>query len=577
MRRHLSGTRLTLACFCVLAYIFAGQVQANSIPINLTRCNDGIVLFSVSDMTVNGTVLLSYERGIEVSFNPACKSEYFRINSSTSEIVLTSNLTKYCNPTIDCTILCKQDADYRMPLLISITRNAPYTMEFNKTVYIASIRELTPETAILPSFRNQLNIRECNEGSLISSPSFYIIKSTKPDWFTTKQTTTAGIIFSTSLVDYEQLNGTTEVLMTILGEQTLDTSSTTLKAYTNLAVTIIDVDDMNPVFTEDVYHLNITEGNVGLSGNPFKTNPPIHAYDGDRGINDTIIYSIEDYMKSNFSVNNISGEIFVLEELDADEGRDLYVVTIKATQQSNTYRTATSTLSLSVIDIDDNPPIFSPNNYNCNITEHSAVGQLICKVTATDKDKGQYGHFTYELENGNAVDIDPISGYIKVLDSHMLDREKESSMIFKVIAKSFDGSKTDKANVTINLIDINDNSPVFSQSSYNFSVQNINIGDYVGKISAFDLDSGENQKLNYTRGMCLSNIGVCTGESMKCHFPFLIDPESGNITLNGCTAGCIYSTLVSVCDSSHYFSRMCSTTLLVIRVEDSLALPILNR
>ncbi|KAL3883433.1 hypothetical protein ACJMK2_029696, partial [Sinanodonta woodiana] len=372
--------------------------------------------------------------------------------------------------------------------------------------------------------------------------------STKTDWFTTKQILTAGIIYSTSLVDYEQLNDTTDVILTIRVEQILENGDTKLTADTNLIITIIDVDDMNPVFTEDVYRLNISEAKLGLSGNPYKTSPPIHAYDGDRGINDTIIYSMEDEMNNTFRINNMSGEISVLQELDADGGFDLY-----ATEQNNTLRTATSTLSLRVVDINDNPPIFSPNNYICNVAEHSAVGQVICRVTATDKDKGENGQISYELTNGNAVYIDPISGYIHVKDSHLLDREKESRLFLKVIAKSSDGNMTDQANITINLIDINDNSPQFNQSSYNFIVQNMSIGDYVGKITAFDLDSGDNQKLTYVWGTCLRNIGVCSGDSMKCHFPFLIDPESGIITFNGCTAECIYSTLVSVCDSSHIF------------------------
>ncbi|KAL3883470.1 hypothetical protein ACJMK2_029731, partial [Sinanodonta woodiana] len=247
-----------------------------------------------------------------------------------------------------------------------------------------------------------------------------------------------------------------------------------------------------------------------------------------------------------------------------------------ATEQSNTLRTATSTLYVHVIDINDNPPIFSPNNYNCNVTEHSAVGQVICRVTATDKDKGQNGAFSYELTNGNAVEIDPISGYIHVKDSQMLDREMESHLFLKVIAKSLDGNMTDKANITINLIDINDNSPVFNQSSYKFIVQNSSIGGYVGKISAFDLDSGDNQKLNFSRSTCLSNIGVCSGD-MNCHFPFTIDPESGNIIMTGCSADCIFSTLVSVCDLSHYFQRLCSTTLLVIQVEDTSTFSLYNR
>ncbi|KAL3883430.1 hypothetical protein ACJMK2_029693 [Sinanodonta woodiana] len=437
--------------------------------------------------------------------------------------------------------------------MVDIIRNAAYNMEFRQKSYNASIGELSPETAIHPSFRDQLIVKECQYGSLLSSPTFHI--TTKDGWFTTKQILTSGIIYSTLLVDYEELFNTTDVILTIRGEQRLENGVTTLTAYTTLIITIIDVDDMNPVFTEDVYHLNVLEETPGGSGNPYKTSPPIHAYDGDRGINETMIYSIENEMNNTFSINTMSGEIYVLKELDADGGLDLYVIIIKATQQSNTFRSATSTLSLRVIDINDNPPIFSPNNYYCNVTEHSAVGQVICSVTATDKDKGQNGQFSYELLNGNAVDIDPISGYIHVKDSHLLDRETGSHLFMKVIAKSSDGNMTDKANVTINLIDINDNSPVTNQSSYHFIVQNTSIGSYVGKINAFDMDSGDNQKLNYSWGTCLSNIGVCIGNNTICHFPFIIDAESGTIAMNGCTAECILSTLVSVCDSSHYFQR----------------------
>ncbi|KAL3883431.1 hypothetical protein ACJMK2_029694, partial [Sinanodonta woodiana] len=348
------------------------------------------------------------------------------------------------------------------------------------------------------------------------------------DWFYIKRVD-SGNIYATTLVDYEQLGGKHTVH---LGIQ----ASLRLK--------------------------------FGVSGNPYLTSPPIHAYDGDRGINDTIRYNIENEMNTTFRINNISGEIYVLRELDADGGLDLYVIILKATEQSNTARTAMSTLYVRVIDLNDNPPICSPNHYNCNVTEHSAVGQVICSVTATDKDKDQNGKFSYELTNGNAVDIDPIYGYIRVKDSQMLDRETGSRLFLKVTAKSSDGNMTDKANVTINLIDINDNSPIFNQSSYNFIVQNISIGGYVGKISAFDLDSGDNQKLNYSWGKCLSNSGTCSGDNRNCFFPFTIDPESGTITLNGCTAECLFSTLVSV---------LCSTTLLVIQVEDISAFPIINR
>ncbi|KAK3585730.1 hypothetical protein CHS0354_020298 [Potamilus streckersoni] len=309
------------------------------------------------------------------------------------------------------------------------------------------------------------------------------------------------------------------------------------------------------------------EPESGLSGNPYKTTPQIYAYDGDRGINETIKYSIEDSMKSNFGINSTSGEIRIYHELDADGGIDIYVIIIKASQEDNPLRTATSTLSLSVIDIDDNTPIFSPNHYNCSINEHSAVGQVICTVKATDKDKGENANFTYHFRNTSTViDIDQRSGVIMVKDSQMLDREKETIINVQVVTKyvnDSDGPST--ANVTINLIDINDNSPEFNSSSFEFLAWNKSIGDYIGKIDAFDLDEGDNKKLNYSIGMCLSNTGSCSVGSSKCRFPFRIDPQFGNITLNDSSASCVYSALVSVCDSPHYSTR-CSTTRLIIHV-----------
>ncbi|KAL3883467.1 hypothetical protein ACJMK2_029728, partial [Sinanodonta woodiana] len=393
--------------------------------------------------------------------------------------------------------------------------------------------------------------------------------TTKEGWFTTKGAVTNGIIYSTPKVDYEQLNGTNNVSLTIRAEQILD-SVTKLTAYADLIITIEDVDDMNPVFTEDVYHLNISETNHGLDGNLYKTYPPIYAYDGDRGLNKTSLYSIKDDIMSPFSINNRSGEISVLQELDADGGQDRYVIIIQATQEDNPFRTATSTLSISVIDIDDNLPIFSPNNYNCSINEHSSVGQIICRVTATDKDKGENAYFTYHFRNrSTVVDIDANSGVITVHDSKMLDREKESVIYVQVITKTMNGSTDNStANVTINLIDINDNSPEFNRTILEFFVSNKSIGDYVGKIDAFDKDEGVNKILAYSIDICLSNTGFCSGGN--CRFPFQIDHQSGNISLNGSSVQCKYSALVSVCDSSPY-SQRCSTAQLIINVHDNMS------
>ena len=58
----------------------------------------------------------------------------------------------------------------------------------------------------------------------------------------------------------------------------------------------------------------------------------------------------------------------------------------KAVQQDKTYSSATVTLFVTVIDVDDNLPVFDPVNYTVNMLEHSPDGSYITQVKAKDND-----------------------------------------------------------------------------------------------------------------------------------------------------------------------------------------------
>ncbi|KAL3883436.1 hypothetical protein ACJMK2_029699, partial [Sinanodonta woodiana] len=392
------------------------------------------------------------------------------------------------------------------------------------------------------------------------------------DWFHIK-IAASGKVFATSKVDYDQLNGNHTVHLEIQASHTMPNSNNVLKATTGLDVKILDADDSNPYFSKEVYHLDITENNNSAVNVDLTTDPPIHAADGDEGINDTILYSIVELNAPPYFTIQPSGTIRVNQTLDR-ETKSFYVLRIRASEKNNTARTATATLSVNVIDVDDNFPVFINDTYTANISEHSSVGQVITTVKATDKDEGQFAEFKYELkENSSVIGIKSDTGEIYVKDSLQLDWEKMPHIFVQVITKSVlnDYQGHSIANVTINVLDINDNSPIFNQSTFNFYLYNASNGTYVAEINAFDTDSGDNAKLKYSFGTCLSNVGDCAESS--CDFPFDIDSSTGNITVKANLLTCTYTALVTVCDSPKYSSSLCTSTSVTIQVNSLLSAP----
>lgn len=186
------------------------------------------------------------------------------------------------------------------------------------------------------------------------------------------------------------------------------------------------------------------------------------------GLNRKISYSLIDSADGQFSINELSGIIQLEKHLDR-ELQAVYTLTLKAVDQGLPRRlTATGTVIVSVLDINDNPPVFEYREYGATVSEDIVIGTEVLQVYAASRDIEANAEITYAIISGNEhgkFSIDSKTGAIFIIEN----LDYESSHEYYLTVEATDGgtpSLSDVATVNINVTDINDNSPVFSQDTY---------------------------------------------------------------------------------------------------------------
>ncbi|KAE8591217.1 hypothetical protein XENTR_v10018345 [Xenopus tropicalis] len=162
-------------------------------------------------------------------------------------------------------------------------------------------------------------------------------------------------------------------------------------------------------------------------------------------------------------------------------------------------------LTVNILDVNDNTPRFRPfgvTAFTERIVEGATPGTTLISVSAVDPDKGPNGQITYSLHNlvpaGYLQLEDNMAG--KIIANRTVDYEQVQWLNFTVRA-SDNGSPRRSAEVPVYLqiVDINDNNPIFSQSSYQKPVfEDIQLGATVLQIKATDADSGRFALIQYS-------------------------------------------------------------------------------
>ncbi|AWP12014.1 putative protocadherin gamma-A3-like [Scophthalmus maximus] len=162
-------------------------------------------------------------------------------------------------------------------------------------------------------------------------------------------------------------------------------------------------------------------------------------------------------------------------------------------------------VTIEVLDVNDNAPTFQNAHLEFEISESAALGSRFVLESADDADVGPNGLQNYILtpnDNfGLKQHVNPDgSKYAEMVLQKPLDREERPRLSLKLLAvDGGDPQRSGTVNIGINILDINDNAPVFNQSRYKGSViENAPKGTYIVTVNASDVDSGSNGQVTYS-------------------------------------------------------------------------------
>ncbi|XP_033948116.1 protocadherin beta-15-like [Pseudochaenichthys georgianus] len=250
-----------------------------------------------------------------------------------------------------------------------------------------------------------------------------------------------------------------------------------------------DVNDNSPKFNENLIDMEISE--LAEKGNRFSIE---EAHDADIGQNAVQRYSLQKNENFILAVDSNKVELVIENKLDREKRNEINLL-LTALDGGSPRRSGTVVIHVTVLDANDNAPVFSQAVYKASLPENSPPDTIVINVSATDADEGVNGDVTYNFGHGsdydiNAFSIDPKSGEVKV--TGVIDFEERSS--FEISIKAKDGlGLTSYTKVMIDVTDMNDNAPViYLKSLTNPIPEDVSPGAEVGIINVQDRDSETN-------------------------------------------------------------------------------------
>ncbi|KAK2524887.1 hypothetical protein Q9233_009206 [Columba guinea] len=276
----------------------------------------------------------------------------------------------------------------------------------------------------------------------------------------------------------------------------MDGGSTPRSGTTQICIIVLDVNDNAPVFTKKVYVgkvlENMPEGSVVLS---------VVATDLDAGPNGDISYQFSQVVgqsDSAFVIDPASGEIKLTEPLDF-EVAEKYELTVQATDGGGL--SAICKVLVEVVDVNDNAPELVVSSFSNPLPENALPGTVVAVFAVRDRDSGANGKISCALEDQLSFSLRPAyKNYYELVTVSTLDREETARYILSVTAADAGSPPlTTTQTFTVNISDVNDNAPVFNQTSYTMYVRENNVPTVlVGTVSAADADTGSNAKVTYS-------------------------------------------------------------------------------
>ncbi|KAM9413739.1 protocadherin alpha-8-like isoform 11-T11 [Salvelinus alpinus] len=266
-----------------------------------------------------------------------------------------------------------------------------------------------------------------------------------------------------------------------------------------IVIDVLDVNDNMPVFVKELYSVTLNENSpIGT------TVVQVNATDLDEGSNAEVLYffgkMVKNKIRKLFDVNTNTGEIVVKEVVDF-ELQDSYEIDIMASDKGSAPLATDKSITVKIIDLNDNAPEIEVTSFSNAIPEDSRPGTTVALISVNDLDSGLNGKVICSLVEDIPFTLMPSlqDNMYSVVTKSSLDREKLSQYDLTIAAK--DAGQPPLSSVkTISVVisDVNDNSPEFTLSSYTLYItENNDPGASVFYVSASDRDIDENALISY--------------------------------------------------------------------------------
>lgn len=280
-----------------------------------------------------------------------------------------------------------------------------------------------------------------------------------------------------------------------------------------------------PHFPQGLYVKNVPE-----EQSPGFVIDTITAADPDTGSAGVLTYSLlatrDGRSQDMFAIDPISGQLTTTKKLDRETMLTHYFSLI-ATDNGSPPRSGMASLTINVDDMNDHAPVFESANYSQSVLESVDVGTTVVTVRASDDDSGPNAKIHYSIMNPTGANgvfrIHPRLGSITT----RLQLDREQHAFYRLRVQAVDNAlvtnrKTATTIVEITVLDVNDNKPQFTKSSYPIEVsEDIDPSSHpvIAQIHATDTDSGANGNVRYSiRGGNVQEV-------------FVIDALSGNLSI----------------------------------------------
>ncbi|XP_078056224.1 cadherin-12-like isoform X2 [Mustelus asterias] len=287
----------------------------------------------------------------------------------------------------------------------------------------------------------------------------------------------------------------------VLRAQAVDTvTRTPVEPESEFIIKVQDINDNEPKFLDGPYVADVPE--MSPAGSFVLQITATDADDPTYGNSARVVYSILQGQPY-FSVDPKTGIIrTALSNMDREVKED-YQVIIQAKDMGGQMGglAGTTTVNITLTDVNDNPPRFAKNIFHLKVLESTAVASLVGRIKANDADVGKNADIDYSIVPGDGLNVFGITsdkttqeGIINL--KKPLDYENKKSYVFKVDAVDPHpderflsmGPFKDTATVKITILDV-DEPPVFSRAFYVMDVyEDTNVGSIIGAVTAQDSD-----------------------------------------------------------------------------------------